>query len=495
EQRGKAFYLRGATASGEEAIAVLGEVEVPASTVTCAGCHGADGLGKKEGGIAPGNLTWEHLTKSYGHTHDGNRRHGMFTEAAFMRAVTAGVDPAGNSLAVAMPRYKMQASEMADLIAYLKRIRTDRDPGLSDAGIVIGTLLPTTGMQAETGQAMREVLAAYFDEINNRGGIYNRRIELKVLEAKTLTDAADAGGRGLLEQEKVFALVSGLSADSGNDLFKTVNAKAIPLVGFSTPYTQTESPLNRYVFYLHSGLEDQARALVNFAAQEPESAKRKVSIVHAQDETSVGIARSVEEQAKKNGWREVSVTGYSAQKFDAARLAAELKQNGTNKIFFFGAGGQDKLLVEQLAAVKHYPTVFLLGMLAGRDLLDLAPAGFADKIYLAYPSMPSDLTANGLTEYRMLVEKYKIKVRHTTAQIAALAGAKILIEALQRGGRDISREKLVAALEGLYDFQTAMTPQITYGPNRRKGSAGAYLVTINPERKTFVPASNWIKAN
>ncbi|HEV7902496.1 MAG TPA: hypothetical protein VGO96_01540, partial [Pyrinomonadaceae bacterium] len=51
EKRGKEVYLRGTSASGQEIMAYLGEasLEVPASTMTCAGCHGFDGQGKPEG--------------------------------------------------------------------------------------------------------------------------------------------------------------------------------------------------------------------------------------------------------------------------------------------------------------------------------------------------------------------------------------------------------------------------------------------------------------
>jgi hypothetical protein len=59
----------------------------------------------------------------------------------------------------------------------------------------------------------------------------------------------------------------------------------------------------------------------------------------------------------------------------------------------------------------------------------------------------------------------------------------------------VSREKLITTLEGLYNFDTKMTPRVTYGPNRRKGAAGAYIVEINPERKTYAPVSGWINAN
>ena len=50
EKRGKAFYLRGESSSGQEITALMGEIEVPVTTLSCAGCHGARGEGKTEGG-------------------------------------------------------------------------------------------------------------------------------------------------------------------------------------------------------------------------------------------------------------------------------------------------------------------------------------------------------------------------------------------------------------------------------------------------------------
>src|SRR4051812_7243222 len=80
ERRGRAIYLRGET-PGKPLTAMVGDLEVPGSTLNCAGCHGRRGEGKTEGGVVAGNLTWSNLTKSYGHTHPTGRKHGSFTES------------------------------------------------------------------------------------------------------------------------------------------------------------------------------------------------------------------------------------------------------------------------------------------------------------------------------------------------------------------------------------------------------------------------------
>ena len=76
------------------------------------GCHGTRCEGKTEGGVTAGPLTWSFLTKPYGHTDEGGRKHQAFSEMSFVRMLTAGLDPAGNKLAVAMPKYAMSQEDM-----------------------------------------------------------------------------------------------------------------------------------------------------------------------------------------------------------------------------------------------------------------------------------------------------------------------------------------------------------------------------------------------
>ena len=115
-------------------------------------------------------------------------------------------------------------------------------------------------------------------------------------------------------------------------------------------------------------------------------------------------------------------------------------------------------------------------------------------MYVAFPTVPADFSSDGMAEFGSLTEKSKFPVRHTAAQLAAFAAAKVLVEGLTRAGKDLSREKLISTLEGLSDYETGVTPRITFGPTRRVGAAGAYVVSVDLEKKQFSTTSDWIKA-
>ena len=79
-----------------------------------------------------------------------------------------------------MPRYLMSPQDMTDLLAYMRRLETDLDPGLNDAVIRVGTVLPLRGPRRPLGETMLTALRGAFAKVNAGGGIHDRRIELSL---------------------------------------------------------------------------------------------------------------------------------------------------------------------------------------------------------------------------------------------------------------------------------------------------------------------------
>jgi ABC-type branched-subunit amino acid transport system substrate-binding protein len=490
EKRGKAFYLRGESASGQEITAIMGEVDVPASTLTCAGCHGSRGQGITEGGVTAGNMTWAFLTKPYGHTDHGGRKHPAFTESSFARLMTSGLDPAGNKLAVAMPTYRMPQEDMANLIAYLKRIETDTDPGVTETSIVLGTVLPEKTALSGLSQSMGDVLQAYFAEVNSRGGIYNRKIELRVIYGDSKSTVSNM--KRLIDDDQVFAIVSGLTAGAEDGVATLTQEKEIPFVGPSTLLPHRGLPLNRYIFYLLPGLKEQARALVTFAAKKNGASESRVAIVSPEADFNRSIAAAIEEQTKKLRWSAVTSSYYSRERFSAAEFVNDSHQKRIDTVFFFGSGPEAAAVLKEAEAVGWTPTLYMMGLLVGRNIGDAVSVKMKDKVFLAFPTVPADVSPAGAAEYSALLQRNKLESTHAAAQVSAIAAARILVHALELCGKNLSRERLITTLEGLNEYDTGLMPKITFGPNRRIGALGAYVVTIDPEKKLFPASMEWV---
>ncbi len=101
--------------------------------LACADCHGPDGRGGERvvhmAVINAPDIRWATLSESehgeqgnHGQGEDGEMDHPPFTEETFKRAVTQGLDPGGNPLDPAMPRWNMSDQDLGDLIAFLKTL-------------------------------------------------------------------------------------------------------------------------------------------------------------------------------------------------------------------------------------------------------------------------------------------------------------------------------------------------------------------------------------
>jgi mono/diheme cytochrome c family protein len=93
--------------------------------MTCANCHGPDGRGgavqMMMGTFIAPDIRYKTLTSEEEHD-QGQEEHPPYTEDTLKRAITQGVDPAGELLAWPMPRWDISERDLNDLIDFLKTL-------------------------------------------------------------------------------------------------------------------------------------------------------------------------------------------------------------------------------------------------------------------------------------------------------------------------------------------------------------------------------------
>jgi len=498
--RGKQIYTAGNSPGGAAITAVLGGsggAEVLASALPCGGCHGSDGRGGKEGGVRPTDLTWETLTQPVSAS-AGGRRRPPYSDRSLIRAVTLGIDPAGNPLHVAMPRYRLTHQDASDLLAYLKRLGHEADPGLTAGALQIGVLLPGGARQENAAQAtaIRAVLTARFAELERAGGIYGRHLTLSFTELPEPPAERAAKLREILAREPLFTLVGAYLAGAEAEMAAAVAAAAIPLIGPLTSRPRQDFPLNRYVFYLTPGLAEQANALVEFAARQlpPEGGgRRPLVVVRPETAEMAGIAAAVATAARGRGFTTVEIAASATPEAQAEELAGRLGEGGAAALLLLDNGRAVQELLRRLQALGRRPLILLPASLPGDDPFTVVPAALADRLFISLSVLPPDRTPGAAVDYRHLAAAHPLPAHHLAAQMTALAAAEVLIEGLKRAGRDVSREKLIATLERLYRFDAGLGAPVSFGPNRRVGERGAYVAALDFARHTLGPQAPWIE--
>ena len=132
-------------------------------------------------------------------------------------------------------------------------------PGVTGNTILLGESAAFSGPAAKLGEAMREGATAYFNEINQQGGVYGRQIKLVSLDDGYEPDRAVANTKALIDDKKVFALFGYVGTPTSYAVKPLVDAARIP---FFAPFTGAQGlrvPVDRYIFNIRAGYFDENR--------------------------------------------------------------------------------------------------------------------------------------------------------------------------------------------------------------------------------------------
>lgn len=480
ESAGKRLYREGVSASGEPIMARVGAsgMLLPASSLPCANCHGSDGRGRPEGGVRPPDLTWSRLTSTYGQQHVNGRAYPAYTEGTLARAIQEGRDPGNNRLDPAMPRYVLSMNDQRNLTVYLKRLADDRDPGLSNDSLHLGTLLPGSGALSEQGATVAAVLRGSIARINETGGIHGRQVRLTILDPGPDRASAGLALDRLIDEERVFALIAPLVPALDSELAPRLEQAGVPLIGALS--FQGTAALSRQIFEPLPGLREQMIALANYAAASLRVLQGPTLVAYPDEPGQRLAAEKLAQYLQDNAWQHVRL-----QPYDSAQDELPL---GSRSVFYLGSSGGFSRLAERLQAAGQVPYLFAASNQVAGDVLQV-PSGFSRRVFLAYPFVPSDWTMAGRVALTQLRERQNLGGEHAVLQVGAFSSMMLLSEGMKQAGRDASREKLVSALEGLHDFDTGLTPLISFGPGRRLGLSGAHIVTVDlPDQRFYLVA-------
>src|SRR5215472_3359179 len=484
QSRGRQIYVRGFGSAGSVIKAKLGQdgTEIPASVLPCSSCHGLDGQGKPEGGVFPPPIRWIDLTRSYQTKLPNNRKHPAYTESLLVRAVTLGIDSAGNTLDNAMPRFQLSQQNAKDLIAWSKMLGAS-DPGLNDSSIEVGVFLPAESRFAAINSASRESLDAYFDEVNHDGGLYISQIILHYGNASEPPATFDSAFNEFLSTAPPFALLDSYIAGAEKTAGKILQENGLPLIGAFSLYPGPRD-FNPNIFYLNSGVPEQALALAGYAEQKIFSKSSQGVVLCGDKGPAREVADSILQRHNKLRWR-LDVLPDEVNAPD--ELSARLKRSGTSVFLLLCSPATMEQVLMAAGSQPDWDPIFLVpGSLATEPVFRAAATLKRGVVFAVSPS-PSDTTSEGLAAYYRLGRVHGLRSDHLAARLSALAEASILHEALIRAGHELTREKLITALESMYDFQTGFAGAISFGPTRRIGNQKVTLTRLDNETGHLQP--------
>lgn len=484
----------------------------------CVKCHRRSGLGSSEGrnNIRPiaGRLLFPTTQADEAAIGRGVSAGAIvverptYSEAGLMRALREGVDPSGRVLDPLMPRYTLSDAEGAHLHAYLGKLSSGSEPGVSDTSIHFATII-APGVSPGRKQAMLDVLQAFFKDKNGGTRKETRRRDVGreqmyrayrswVLHPWELTGSPETWRDQLAayyRQQPVFAVIGGLGGGSWQPVHAFCEAFEVPCVFPDVDYPAFAGT-DYYPLYLSRGVTLEAEVLAKYL-QETSQPGKATTIMQVYRDNALGRLPAQALRGTLQGRSGTILIDYPLA--ESSRMPAEwlAKSPGKARLDVL-VSWLDSASFEALACASAPPAgvahVYVSASLSAMRRPDL-PEPWLDRLRMVYPF---DLPAN--REPRMARMKVWLRARNIPltderTQANAFFAATVTGDAVSHMGENFSRDYLIERIEQM--TQISLSPSIyphpSLGPGQRFASKGGYIVRFPAgERDTPVAISEWL---
>lgn len=326
-----------------------------------------------------------------------------------------------------------------------------REPGVHDNKVVFGQTLGYDSVWGSLYKNYSDGMLAVFAEQNARGGVHGRKIELVRKEDNYVTDKAVANIREFGTSGDVF----GLACIGGTG----ITIAAIPLLeefGLPTVGTLTGSQavrkFSRFLFHTRTGYSTEVEKMVEHLTT---LGIVRVAVVLQDNAFGKGNLEAATNAIKLKKRELVATVAHGTEKWDAAEMAAVLAKANPQAVLLFSP---PSTVADVMKAYKEktnapLPSPWVLSVTSAPKLYELAGPmirGMAVTQVMPHPlSGSSQLTR----DFRNTTNRYGRKDNMTYEAVEGYLTGRVIVEALRRSGRNLTRGGYVQALESFGDLK------------------------------------------
>jgi len=331
------------------------------------------------------------------------------------------------------------------------------DQSANDTEIRIGNLMPYTGSLAEFS-AIGKAEAAYFDMINDRGGINGRKVRFISYDDNSDPTVALDLTRGLVERDNVL-LMFGSFGTAGNLAVRSfVNERKIPQLFVASGAEELGDPK---AFPWTMGWQPSFRAEGRIYANYIQAfyPQRNIVALWQNDQFGRDLFKGIQEGlGNLTRLIIVDVAFDMSDEFIDGHVSI-LKRSGA-EIFVFAGVSATASHVIRLAAETDWHPVFVLNDAAASIGTALNPAGIENSAgaisatFLKDPSDPAWKDDPAIKNWLSFMDKYYPSGdKGSSAALYGYAAAETLVQVLKQCGDDRSRENVMPQAASLSDYE------------------------------------------
>ena len=360
-------------------------------------------------------------------------------------------------------------------------------PGVTDTEIVIGSWGPQDGPAGAYGVIDRAI-AAYFKMVNEQGGINGRKVRF-IYENDSYQPAKTvAAVKKLVEEDKVFALVAGLGTANNMAVMDYLVQNNVPHVAPATGSSAMAVPLKKNVYAVQMNYMTEATLLTQYALDQWGS--KKVAVFYQNDAFGKEGLDTINAELKKRGLPEAVAVSYEAADTNFAAQALKLQTSSADTVILWAVPKPGGSIIAEMSKIGFKPKMLASAVINDPAIFQLAGPGIEGLVIPAWIPAYDDLTNPKIVEYQAFMKKYAPNEQIGGFSLSGYVEAQVMTEALNRTGKELTRERFIQTLDQMKDYKGSVLPNVTYSPTDHAGVKTAFLQQAKGNR--WVSFTDWI---
>ena len=357
--------------------------------------------------------------------------------------------------------------------------------GVTKDEIRIGSHTALSGPASLWGVSATNTARMLFDEVNAKGGIHGRKIKFIVEDHQYQVPLAVKAMNKLSNRDKVFAIHLALGTPHNNAVLRRQLASNTPNMFPLTGAISMAEPFHKLKFQALSTYNQQTRSAIRYFHK----TKGHKNICAFYQDTDYGqeIKDAVDQEVKALGLKLVASTKHKPTETEFVGAMTSLK-NANCDLIVFGTIIQDTIIGYSTARKLGIKTD-IVGSQASNDQIIAEAKGGGTQGYYVAGATSAFYRETATPGQLAFIKKYNARFGKdpSVGTLYAYLPTKILIEALERAGPDLTVDKFIAAMETIDNMADELgTPPHTYNATTRAGSKGVNLDRVDNGRLVHV---------
>jgi branched-chain amino acid transport system substrate-binding protein len=322
--------------------------------------------------------------------------------------------------------------------------------GTDPNALVLGQSLPLSGPSAQLGLDYRRGALAWFEAVNREGGIHGRKIQLISLDDKYEPPQTLINTRQLLKRNDLLALFGYVGTPTTKVALPLIEEASVPLVAPMTGASLFRQPDLRMVFNMRSSYRREIAAMVDELVRD---AHHRIAIVYQDDAFGQDGLDGALAALSRHGLKPVVVTTVQRNSAQVGEALDDLMATNPNGIVLVSAYVSSAALSSALRNRGSRAQIMNVSFVGTQALQKAMPVGEANGIGVAQVvPFPWNRWIPVVADYQRCLRLSDKSSGFGFTSFEGYLAARMITEALERAGKNPSRQALVQALESIRDL-------------------------------------------